>query len=316
MRKLLLYPPRLCRECLRRSLHQLSTAGDASAASKPVPLRIFATEADSDGENRSFIRTAEFGLSPNSPDRQDQAWPNKFSAQAPPAERLSNDLKNRAGRPRPRSAFELTKSPTSPKAPIRMSSRMPVKSNPISFNAASPTDLLQPPEGLEKETILAAIDACLSAAMDRLDLSTADTNPQPSSPGKRSVPHDQYMWICNILQFQFSKNQLTEYAQTNGVAKVRLTRECTATVIRIILNDIWNLEKEPEPPPDEALITKSKMSSSHLANKKDIPITPRERFFMIGEGRGNSIPIADTGRWRRNLVEMGIPLPSTNSRRS
>jgi hypothetical protein len=38
-------------------------------------------------------------------------------------------------------------------------------------------------------------------------------------------------------------------------------REKTEVVIRTILDNLWNLEMEPELPPDEALITKSTFSS-------------------------------------------------------
>lgn len=278
MRKLLLSPPRLCRECFLRSFRQISTVSDASTTSKPVPLRIFATEVDSDGESRSLVRKAPFTPTNPPAGSRHHAASDTNPVQAPPAERLRNDLKSRVGRPRPRSVFAPTTSTTGAKGPrIRMSSRMPVKSTRVSFNAATPDDLLQPPEGLEKDTLLSAIDGCLSAAMERLELSPS--NPQPRSPEKTAIPHDQYMWLCSILHFQFTKSQLIEYGQKYKLSKARLTREKTETVIRMILDDIWKLEKEPELPPDEALITKSMFSPKFTCQQSRYPYYAQRTFL-------------------------------------
>jgi hypothetical protein len=260
MRRLLFSPPRLCRECLLRSFRQITTASDAPTAPKPVPLRIFATEADSNAGGRSSGLAAEFAPSDVSAATRHHRTPDTVPARAPPAERLNSDFKSRVGPPRRRSAFQSPNSKRDPEPRVRISSRVPAYLPEVS-NPATPTDLLQPPEGLETDTLLTAIDGCLSAAMVRLELSSSDTNSQPRSPGKTCIPYDQYMWLCNILRFQFNKPQLVQYGQKYGLGKNRLMREKTEVVIRTILDNLWNLEMEPELPPDEALITKSTLSS-------------------------------------------------------
>lgn len=253
MRTLVLNSHRICRECFLRGFHQATVSiGDAATRSKSVPLRIFATEADSDRENQSLFRRGPDSLDPSTDHQRYQNF-----GQAPSAERLTNDLRTRVGRLRRRGPFQLTKSAPDLKTKTKLSSRMPLESKPVSLNVASPTDLLQPPQGLETDTILTAIDGCFSAAMERLEISPIRTNRQSPSAGKTSIPHDQYMWLCNILQFQFTKSQLVQYGKTYGLAAVRLRREPTTNVIMTILDDVWNLEKEPELPPDEDLITKS-----------------------------------------------------------
>ena len=253
MRKLVNNSQRICRECFLRRFHQAGSIGDAAVPSKSVPLRIFATEADSDRETQSLFRTPG-SLQPSkiSADQRYQDLRQSLSS-----ERLTNDLRRRVGRVRPLGPCQSTEPTSNPKAKTRLSSRLPLQSKPVFRNVASPIDLLQPPQGLETDTILTAIDGCLSAAMERLELSSVGTNRQPHSAGKTSIPHDQFMWLCNILQFQFTRSQLVQYGKTYGLAAARFRDKQITNVIMTVLDEVWNLEKEPELPPDQDLITKS-----------------------------------------------------------
>lgn len=253
MRKLVVNSHRICRECFLRRFHQAGSIGDAAAPSKSVPLRIFATEADSDRETQSLFRRR--GSLQPSKIFTDQRY--QDLRQAPSSERLTNDLRRRVGRVRPLGPCQSTEPTPNPTTRTRLTSRLPLKSKPVFLNVASPIDLLQPPQSLKTDTILAAINGCLSAAMERLELSSVRTNRQPLPAGKTSIPHDQFMWLCNILQFQFTRSQLVQYGKTYGLAAARFRDKQVANVIMTILNEVWNLEKEPELPPDQDLITKS-----------------------------------------------------------
>ena len=104
---------------------------------------------------------------------------------------------------------------------------------------------------------MAAIEGCISAAIDRLELYPArnDVNPRPKD--KITIPHDQYTWLSSILRFQFTKSQLVDYGQKYCLKKTHLVRENVPDIIKMILLQVWNLEKEPELPPDKTLVTKS-----------------------------------------------------------
>ena len=86
-------------------------------------------------------------------------------------------------------------------------------------------------------------------------LSPRDSTPLSSE--KISIPHDQYTWIASILEFQFAKHQLVDYGRQSGLTKSHLLKAKTSDAIGMILKEVWNLEKEPELPHDETLVTKS-----------------------------------------------------------
>jgi hypothetical protein len=93
--------------------------------------------------------------------------------------------------------------------------------------------------------------------VERLELYSSQDHSTTHPKDKVTIPHDQYTWLISILQFQFAKSQLVDYGHKSGLKKTHLLKAKTLDVIKMILNEVWNLEKEPELPPDENLVTKS-----------------------------------------------------------
>jgi len=165
----------------------------------------------------------------------------------------------RLGRQRPVGFLEAANS-IHAQAGTTMLSRMITKpSNDLPpLNQIAPADLLQAQENVEtRDTIMAAIDGCISAALERLELSAPSRDSTQRLSEKISIPHDQYTWLASILKFQFAKHQLVDYGHQSGLRKSHLLKAKTSDAIEMILKEVWNLEKEAELPPDETLVTKS-----------------------------------------------------------
>src|SRR5262245_34203596 len=182
-------PPvsRACHVCLK--VNQ-STRLVSSLSSKPYPLRIFATGSDIDGHRQAK------GGKPNA------RLPEKHDVKYTSAERLSHEFRIRASR-RSSSPRDGTQARAGNPTEGRLQSRMPLRFYPTIAKKMSPRDLLQSPLVPETEDgIVTAIEACVRAALDRLQVfKSSQTQPLPSKAV--SIPHDQYMWLCSILQFQF-----------------------------------------------------------------------------------------------------------------
>jgi hypothetical protein len=223
-------------------------------------LRIFSTEADTEEDYYPREDGARRESSSAEKQKRYQEWVEKRISLAPSEERLSNEFRVRSGGHLPRGLLKVAKPPsTEPIKRTRMLSRVRKNSEPLLQNPINPSDLLRTQEPSESdESIFTAIETCISSAIDRLELYRPDggSGSRPSEP--ITIPHDQYMWLCHILQFQFAKSQLVMYGHRCGIVKSHLQREKTTDVIKAILDKVWNLDKEPELPPDEALVTKSK----------------------------------------------------------
>lgn len=250
---------RICPRCLLRGYQKRNLATGSNTSTRPVPLRIFATETDPDEVHRAFDNNGRPQSSKEEKQRRYEEWLGKRHQLISSNERLASDFRKRVGKYAPAGllvALEANNAPTG----ITMLSRMRQRSESslAPLIQVAPADLLNVQENVEtKDTIMAAIEGCISAAVDRLELypSRDDSNPHPKD--KITIPHDQYTWLSSILQFQFTKSQLIDYGQESGLKKTHLTKVKTPEVIRMILDQVWNLEKEPELPPDETLVTKS-----------------------------------------------------------
>jgi hypothetical protein len=272
----------LCRQCYLRWFQTRPLNTWTKTSGRTVPLRIFATEDDVDspyskikGENES---------------PQDEKHQEKLKAQlaiASSDERLSNEFRNRVGRYRPRGLLEKADAINNQTGLI-LRSRIRIRPELDAFSASTvtPMDLIQTQENIEtKECIRAAIESCINVAIDRLELRPSQENTHSHPKNRITIPHDQYTWLCSILEYQFSKSQLVDYGYWSGLAKSHLQKAKTIDTVRMILGRIWNLDKELELPPNEALVTKSQFHLYIQTKVLDIAITPRERFFMIGEGK-------------------------------
>lgn len=252
MRRSSLQNLRSCRPYFFRN----SSGSSVPSTAKPVPLRIFAVEQDADlGSRISAASDAK-------KEERYQDWLEKRIAQSPPDVRLNDEFKKRAGFNKPKGLLAAAKTNVN-KEKVQILSRMDPGSVNTSKDRIPPSDLLQPSEALATdESIYAAIHGCLTAAVERLELSQTNTEKAPQPPqlhnrAKLSVPHDQFVWLCNILQFQFTKSQLVHYGHKSGLTKTHLNKEKTPDAIKMILEKVWNIEKEPELPVGETLVTKS-----------------------------------------------------------
>jgi hypothetical protein len=245
------------RRCLQCNFQRprRHTSG-SSNSHKKVPLRIFSTGDDTADIRLTTRHTSEAAQAKR--EKRYQEWVKEQLARTPSVERLRNDFSKRLGELLPRGLLEASRYTRMQTGP-RLRNRVRVGSVLENPQKVTPEELLQSPEKVEtKETIIEAIETCIFAAVKRLEL--FDSNGDVSIPTKdrKSVPHDQYLWLHNILQFQFSKVQLIDYGHSRGLIKTKLRREQTTDVINTILDRVWNLEKEPELAPEEGLVTKSK----------------------------------------------------------
>jgi hypothetical protein len=251
MRRTSLHILRSCRPYSRESY-----GSGVRTFDKSVPLRIFAVDK---GAIEASRRTAPVE---SDKEKKYQQWLEKRNPLAPSDERLKREMILRGGsNDRPRGLLAAAKLPSDNGPTSRISSRMSTASVEVAKDRLAPADLLQPSEDFDTdESIVAAIDGCVSAAVERLELlhSTNRSESLESPPKEKvSIPHDQFIWLCSILQFQFSKTQLADYGYKSGLTKSHLLREKTPDMIKTILEKVWNLEKEAEVPADEALVTKS-----------------------------------------------------------
>lgn len=251
----------VCRKCYLCLFQQRTFAAVAKSPQRSVPLRIFETEVDPESAlpNDRNKRAEE---SRRSKERHSRKPSPEYVEQMSSAERLSNELRYRLGRHPPKGLVEAANAVNSREG-LRLSSRMPTRPAPSPTESASitATDLIQKQEDREsEETIFAAIERCIATAIERLELYAAEEPICSLQKGRITVPYDQFSWLSTILQFQFTKTQLVNYGQRSGLSKTRLHQAKMSDAIDIILDKVWNLEKGPELPSDEALVTKSKPS--------------------------------------------------------
>lgn len=249
----------ICRSCLSAVRQCRDIATVSGASNKAVPLRIFTTENVGDKDYTNFgVEKSE--IVRDEKERRYQEWLQTRLSQAPPNERLSRELKFRVGKSRPRGLKRAVDSFSSPPENT-MISRTRSRRDTIPILRVDPSELIQSPKAPDSEdAIYTAIENCIGAAIDRLELyHQQDTCNLAKNP--ISIPHNQYMWLSSILHFQFSKQQLIGYGTRAGLKKSHLQKCKTGDAIALILERIWSLEKEPELPPDETLVTKSVWSS-------------------------------------------------------
>ena len=100
-------------------------------------------------------------------------WLEKRFQLASSTERLSNEFRMRLGRQRPAGFLEAANAIYAQTGTTMLSRMIPKPNNVLSpLNQVAPADLLQEQENVEtRDTIMAAIDGCISAALDRLELS-------------------------------------------------------------------------------------------------------------------------------------------------
>src|ERR1700751_1260621 len=112
-----------------------------STTAKPLPLRIFAVEPDSD-ESQSWeeIRATK--------EKRYQEWLETRIAQSPSDVRLNDEFKKRMGFNRPKGLLEAAK-PKANREKTKMLSRMDPGSVATSEDRIAPSDLLQPSESLD-----------------------------------------------------------------------------------------------------------------------------------------------------------------------
>ena len=245
----------ICRSCLSRASQCRGVASINETQNRAVPLRIFATENVSDNVSTNFSAD----LAREDKGRRYQEWLQKRMAEAPPNERLSKELKTRVGRIRPRGlkkAVDSLFSFAGTSLRTRTRNRRDTDLTPVT--QIDPNELIEVPKTADSEdAIHDVIENCIVAAIDRLELYPQHHEPRDLASNRITIPHDQYVWLSSILQFQFSKQQLIRYGAKSGLKKTHLQRSKTPDAIALILDKVWDIEKEPELPPDEALVTKS-----------------------------------------------------------
>lgn len=242
----------LCKFCFRPLS---STTNGSTGSLKSLPPRIFTTETTTEDGPKSFQRIGSRKL--EAPNMSSSA--KSHDGMPTSAERLSNDFRKLLRTKRTRDSRDLVARSTDAKTKIKLMSRMPGTSTNIFTKPTSPTDLLHPPDLIEMdEDISSVIERCLRTALQRLDVGTSGVETQPTK--RQLIPHDQYLWLCNILHYQFTKSQLVTYGTKCGLAKSRFLRMKTEAVIRSIISELWNIDKEKEIAPDETMITKSGLS--------------------------------------------------------
>jgi hypothetical protein len=260
---------RICQRCLSRGHQQRSLVTSANGSARPMPLRIFATENDLDDDGYcAFDNNATGEVSKEEKQRRYGEWLERRNTLVSSNERLATDFRKRVGKYQPAGlidALEAVKTPTGTTMLSRMRRRSDRSLAPLL--QVTPGDLIQTQENVEtKNTIIADIESCISAAVHRLELYPSQDHSNPHPKNKITIPYDQYTWLSSILQFQFTKYQLIDYGQKSGLKKSHLLKIKIPEIINVILDRIWNLEKEPELPPDETLVTKSMSVSMYLIN--------------------------------------------------
>ena len=266
----------ICRRCALRGIQnvgrQLSTG--ISTPLRAMPPRIIATENDRDDAYEQFS-------DPGSNQLRKSKIQTMHSKDVASTERLFKDMYGRLGRrkiPGFVEAFDALENQVG----TRMVSR--IRLRPDSALQAqlpvSPSDLLHSETAVEvSEVATAAIETCISAAVDRLGLYPSSRTDASNLGDKTAIPHDQYMWLSSILQFQFSKQQLVQYGIQRGLHPSRLRRARIADCISIILDEAWKFEKEPELPRGESLVTKSIQAMPRHTDFRHSDYEKREIFY-------------------------------------
>jgi hypothetical protein len=248
---------KLCRQCYLRWFQRRSLATWTTTSSKTVPLRIFATEDHTDGP---FCKTPERKSERfQTEERKNNHEKLKRQFSISSDERLSSEFRNRVGIYRPRGLLEKADAINTQRGPtLRSRIRVRPEFESSSASTVTPMDLIQTQENAEtRESIRAAIERCINVAIDRLELRPSQENTGSRPKNKITVPHDQYMWLCSILEYQFSKSQIIDYGHWSGLAKSHLRKAKAIDAVRMILGRVWNLETEPESVPNEDFVTKS-----------------------------------------------------------
>jgi len=242
-----LYSP-ICASCRQRFY---SSSNQLEHISKPIPDGISVSEAKGQGKVNP-IKLDDLAPQKNPETTQLGTSGTTLSS----TERLSQDFRRRIKTRRLHDTRDLVTRTSHAPSVVKLRGRMPVESNTLLSRKVSPLELLQKPETDESvEAINAAIEGCLRAALQRLDDPELHDS-QSLHETIRRVPHDQYLWLCSILKFQFTKAQLVNYGTACGLIKSHLIRLKTDEVIHTILKIIWKLEKEDELPSDETMVTK------------------------------------------------------------
>jgi hypothetical protein len=238
---------RLCQRCFQCKQQKRAVTTGGTTPNRQVPLRIFAED-----DVKDITSLYEDEATKAKREQRYQDW----LARIPPDERLAKEVKRRVGKRQERGLLEILQLAKSREDTIWLS-RIRSGYKLGNVHQVTPADLLQPPENIgTEETIFEAIEACILAAIERLELYSSGETGRVVKQDRTSVPHDQYMWLSNILEFQFAKQQLIDYGRKYGVKSMyRKTR--TVNIIKMILDEVWKLDKESEMPPDETLVTKS-----------------------------------------------------------
>ena len=249
----------ICRLCFLRGYQRRHLATSANASARPVPLRIFATENDQDDAYPVFDDDGRSEPSKEEKQQRYEKWLETRNRLVSSNERLATEFRNRVGRHQPAGLLTAAEAFHTPIGTTTLSrSRGRPDSSLMPLVHISPAELLHPQENVEiNDTIFGAIEGCISAAVERLELYSSRDDSSTHPKDKITIPHDQYTWLTSILQFQFAKSQLVDYGHKSGLKKTRLLKAKTLDVIKMILEGVWSLEKEPELPPDENLVTKS-----------------------------------------------------------
>ena len=244
-----------CNACLQRFFS--STPWTASTQ-KRLPPRIFTTATNPDQilghsadskEGTGNLRTSTSSGLSNSHN------------QLTSAERLSQEFHRRVRGQRVRDSKRLDDRLSERSNVIKLRSGQPDCPEAVLGRRVSPDDLLQRSDISEsEETITLAIESCVRTALHRLavpGVQGAVVHPGDS----QLLAHDQYLWLCTILKYQFTKHQLVLYGAKCGLVKSQLARLRTDDAIRLILDKVWNLKKEDEIPSDGTMVTKGCSSS-------------------------------------------------------
>jgi hypothetical protein len=236
---------RLCRRCLQNTRA-------TSTSTKTIPLRIFETSEETD-----YRQTTKFPK---------QNWKEEMLAKASSAERFKLNLQERLGQKLQRGLRRKIEFDPSLTIIHKPQYKPPREIFPTT--KVSPEELLQQKGEVEESPhqMFRTIENCIAAAVDRLELYAPEQKQMEKSLRPRvGLPHAQFMWLCNILRFQFSSEQIVDYGSRYGLTKSRLVKANRSGSIAMILDKIWNLEIENEVLTQEAVVTKS-LEHSFSAN--------------------------------------------------
>jgi hypothetical protein len=241
--------PRVCRTCLQRLY---STIRGVETSPNRLSGILILEESDTNN-SKPIVRTPAHAQQPSI---DFDPLPERASKTLTSTEKLSRDLRKRLQGRRHDEKRDLVTRFSKPGTTIKLRGRTPSGQTTSISNRISPVELLQNPEGTESDNSMnIAIESCLRTALYRLQLPSL--NLPGSIPGTvRSIPHEQYLWLCSIVNLQFTKPQLVRYGTTSGLFKSHLLRLKKEQVIDEILRKIWKVEKEEGTSSEESMVTK------------------------------------------------------------